>query len=379
MMTHDQFKALVMQSGANGFINPGRFFETPRRTHDGLYNLVTDEHPQGIRTVDSTGAFMIGELERLDQTLHMPLAAVFWPKHIELREDVTIGDEVSSFTVSTFASGSGTGNSQAVGGGKAWIGKDSSQISGVSVDIGKVTNPLRPWGLELKYTILELESAAQAGRPIDAQKYEALKLKHQMDIDEQVFIGDTSTLDYGLVNSDLRSGPEQVTSVQALANGAQGSPSWFQKTADEILADFNTALTTVWANSAWAVVPQDVLLPTDRFGYIATAKNSQAGNISILQYIEENNLLTREGKGKLNIEPLKWCNGTGVGGTLGNTSTVNRMVVYTNDKDRVRYPMTTLSKTPVQYDSIYHKTTYFGRLGVTEVVYPETIGYFDGL
>jgi hypothetical protein len=55
------------------------------------------------------------------------------------------------------------------------------------------------------------------------------------------------------------------------------------------------------------------------------------------------------------------------------------MVIYTKDKDRVRYPMTMLSKTPLQYDSIWHKSTYYGRLGVMEVVYPELIAYRDGL
>jgi hypothetical protein len=64
---------------------------------------------------------------------------------------------------------------------------------------------------------------------------------------------------------------------------------------------------------------------------------------------------------------------------IGTAGTVDRMVVYTKDKKRVRYPMTLLQRTPVQYDSIFHKTTYFCRLGVTEVVYPETIGYFDGI
>ena len=56
-------------------------------------------------TRDSTGAFLIGELERLDQTLHDPLVAVTWGRDIDLREDVTIADEVSSFTNSTFAIG----------------------------------------------------------------------------------------------------------------------------------------------------------------------------------------------------------------------------------------------------------------------------------
>jgi hypothetical protein len=44
-------------------------------------------------TIDSAGAFLVGELERLDQELHMPLVSVTWNRDIDLREDVTIGDE----------------------------------------------------------------------------------------------------------------------------------------------------------------------------------------------------------------------------------------------------------------------------------------------
>jgi hypothetical protein len=39
-------------------------------------------------TIDSTGAFLVGELERLDQKLHEPLVAVTWGRDIDLREDV---------------------------------------------------------------------------------------------------------------------------------------------------------------------------------------------------------------------------------------------------------------------------------------------------
>jgi len=325
------------------------------------------------RTVDSTGAFLVGELERLDLTLHEPLAAVTWGRDIDLREDVTIADEVSSFTLSSFGSAGGLGAGNGIGNGKAWIGKDTNQITGISADIAKVPHPLHPWAMELKYTILELESAAKLGRPVDAQKYEGLVLKHQMDIDEQVYIGDTSMGVTGLINNSL------VTNVGNLPNGAAGSPLWSQKTPDEILADVNTALTSVWAASGWAVIPGRLLLPPAQFGYISTQKVSNAGNVSILKYIQENNLLTTSGKGKLEILPLKWLVGAGVGGTIGSTGTVDRMVVYTKEKKRVRYPMTLLQRTPIQYDSIYHKTTYFCRLGATEVVYPETIGYFDGL
>jgi hypothetical protein len=362
--THDNYvmgprwyRAPTYDAAGNSMGVPlnGRF-----RTHDG-------------RTVDSTGAFLVGELERLDMTLHNPLVAVTWGRDIDLRDDVTIADEASSFTLSTYGSPGSLGTGSGIGTGKAWIGKTTDQIAGIGVDIAKIPHPLRPWGLEVAFTILELESAAKLGRPIDAQKYAGLQLKHQMDIDEQVYIGDTVTGDTGLVNNAL------VTAVSNVPAGVSGSTSWTLKTPDEILADVNNALTTTWANSGYAVIPERCLLPPAQFGYISTAKVSLAGNVSILKYIQENNLLTTSGRGKLDIFPCKWLVGAGAGGTLGTVGTSDRMMVYTKEKDRVRYPMTLLQRTPLQYDSIYHKTTYFCRLGVVEYVYPETCSYWDAI
>lgn len=341
------------------------------------------QHPVTINdglTVDSTGAFLVGELERLDRTLHEPLVSVTWGRDIDLREDVTVADEVTSFTVSTYGSvgglGTGTFAQGGIGSGKAWVSKEANEISQISVDIGKSVRPLRLWALELKYTIPELESAAKLGRPIDEQKYKGLQLKHQMDIDEQVYIGDSALGDTGMVNQSATGAPNTGVTTQNLVAGASGQTVWTGKTPDEILTDINTALTTVWANSGWAVVPRNILIPPAQYGYIATQKVSLAGNVSILKYVLENNLLARTGQGQLSIFPLKWCIGAGVGGTLGTVGN-DRMVVYTKDKDRVRYPMTLLQRTPLQYMSIWHKTTYFGRLGALEVVYPQTMGYFD--
>ena len=277
----------------DGYDNPGVPLGGHYRTHDGKH------------TVDSTGAFLVGELERLDQKLHEPLAAVSWSRDIDLREDVTLADETSSFTLSSFASAGGLGTGNGIGNGKAWIGKNTDQITGISLDIAKIVNPLNPWGMELKYTILELESAAKIGRPVDQQKYAGLQLKHQMDIDEQVYIGDTSMGLTGLVNATL------VTNVNNLVNGAGLSPLWANKTPDEILTDVNTALTSTWAASGWAVVPSRILLPPTQFGLISTEKVSLAGNVSVLKYIQDNNLLTTTGRGKLDILPCKWLIGAG--------------------------------------------------------------------
>ena len=45
-------------------------------------------------TVDSTGAFLVSELERMDQTMHEPLLITTWSRDMPLREDVSIGHHI---------------------------------------------------------------------------------------------------------------------------------------------------------------------------------------------------------------------------------------------------------------------------------------------
>lgn len=352
--------------------NMGKYLDQSYRSHDGsIY--------------DSTGAFYLGELVRLDQTTHLPLAAVSWGRDIDLRQDVSPGDDGTSWTLTTFGGPGSLGMTNAITGGKAWVGKNTTEIASVGVDMGLLTKPLRPWALELKYTVFELESALRLGRPIDQQKYLGLQMRYQMEVDAQVYVGDADTGDVGLINSPVAAaglpGAGLITNVPAGA-GTGNPTGWMNgKTPSEILADFNFALNAVWSNAAWAVVPERVLLPTAQYGYIATELVSTAGTTSILRYIEENNLLARSGQGKLQILPLKWCNGAGAGGVIGTPGpgATDRMVVYTKRQELVRYPMTLLQRTPLQYDGIWQKTSYYGKLGVLEIVYPECLAYFDRL
>ncbi|UGA37949.1 DUF2184 domain-containing protein [Chromobacterium haemolyticum] len=317
-------------------------------------------------TLDSAGAFLIGELERLDQTMHEPLVDYTWSRDIDIRTDVSAADELSSFTNSSFAAAGGlTPN------GLSWIGKDGNAITGPSLDIGKTAQPLRLWGQEVKYTIPELVSAQKLGRPVDAQKFEAMRMKHQMDIDQMVYFGDPLLGVYGFLNSPL------VTNVTNVAT-VSGHVKWADKSPDDILADVNEILTSAWQASAWAVLPNTLLLPPAQYGYIASAKVSNAGNVSILKYILENNICRQKGQ-ELRIDPVKWLIGTGVGGTQGQLGTVDRMVAYSKDMKRVRYPMTELQRTPLEYRSLYQLTTYWCRLGQMEFVYPTTLAYRDGI
>lgn len=305
-------------------------------------------------TVDSSGAFLIHELERLDQALNLPLTSQTWSRDIQLREDVSIADEISSFTNTTFAA-AGTPNAN----GKNWISPLATAIAGVNVDIEKKGFPLELWGMELGWTVIELNAAAQVGRPIDTQKYDGMQLKWNMDTDEQVYIGDSAKGAKGLLNLS------QVTPTNA-------TKTWATSTADEIRASINQVLSNAWARSAYSKVPEDLLIPPEQYSFIASTIVSSAGNQSLLTYLETNTIAYHQNGKPLNIRPVKWMKGRGVGGT-------DRMVAYTNDKKFVRFPMVPLQSVPIQYRGLYQLVTYYGKLGAVEPVYPETLNYMDGI
>ena len=306
------------------------------------------------RTVDSSGAFLVGELERLDQTMHEPLASVTWSRDIDLRSDVSIADETSSFTNSTFAAAGGPSGS-----GKAWVGKNTDAIQGIALDIGKTASPLTLWAMQIGYTLPELESALKVGRPVDAQKHAGLTLKYNMDVDEQVYIGDAQLGLEGLVNSS-KVGATNV------------STTWATATPKQILDDINLVLNNAWVASGFAVCPDKLLLPPQQFASLTSRVVSDAGNISILEFIKINCLAMSVNGKPLDIQPSKWLVGRGV-------SNKDRMVVYTQSETRVRMPLVPLQRTPLEYRDLRQLTTYFGRIGAVEWVYPETAYYADGL
>lgn len=319
-------------------------------TEDGLMTY-------DAQTIDSTGAFLVGELERLDQTLHMPLASVSYRRDLLLRTDVSIADEFSSYTNSSFAAPGGTSPN-----GKAWVGKESNVLQNIQLDIGKTVNPLTLWAMELGWTVPELESSIKLGRPVDDQKFRGMSLKYEMDCDEQAYIGDTGLGVYGLCNNT------SITPTSTVNGNWIAAPA----TADQVLADINDILEAGYAASGYAVCPDSLLLPPPQWSYLVETKVSSAGNESILSYVERNSICNKLNGRPLNINPLKWLVNRGA-------SNAQRMVAYNNSYEYVRFPIVPLQRVPLQYRGISQIVPYFGRIGVVEIVYPETVVYRDGI
>lgn len=311
-------------------------------------------------TMDSVGNFFIGELERLDPAIHQPLASTTWSRDLPLREDVSAGDDLSSFTRSSFGSVGGIDPD-----GINWVGDESTSIPRATLDIDKIAQPLRLWGSNLSYTYRELMRSMQLGRPIDAHKLASINLKHQMDIDKMVYVGDAKTFKgaYGLLTSpDLK--VIQAKGVWAAA-AANSTPAIIQQ-------DILSSQEEVWKNSGYAVCPSVLILPPIQYSLL-NVTNSSAGTQSVMSYIKENNPFTQATGRALEILPCKWNVGVGADGKS------DRGLWYSKDVNYVRYPLVPMQKSPITYQDMWLRTTYWSLLGQVEFVYPETLGYLDGI
>lgn len=311
------------------------------------------------RTMDSAGAFLIGELERLDPRIHLPLAAVTWMLDIDLRKDVTIADDLSSYTVSSFAAAQGVSGSN-----KNWVARRANAIPNMEIDIGKTAQRVEPWSMTLEWTLFELESARRLGRPVDEQKHLGLQRKWNMDVDEQVYMGDSVMGMTGLLNHTL---------LTNTGNAPTGS--WSTATPAQILADVNSIMTSTAGSSGIAVMSNKLLLAFPDLALLATTLISTAGNISVLEFLLRNNITRANGE-KLNIQGRKWLLGTGntFGGFAGKGPTsTNCMVAYRQEEEFVRIPIVPLLRTPIEFSGIYQRIAYYGRIGMVELVYPELV------
>ncbi|MDE8556115.1 DUF2184 domain-containing protein [Pantoea vagans] len=306
------------------------------------------------QTIDNSGAFLIGQLERFDPVLNMPLLAYTWSRDVDLREDVSIADEISSFSNSSFAAPSSVGTD-----GESWISNSTNVIAGVDLDITKTSLPLTPWSRQLSWTVFELASALQMGRPIDSQKLDAMNQTYQLNVDRQVYVGSTILGVKGLFN---QAGVKVINAAKA----------WANSTAMEIAKSINDGLTTAWKQTGRAVVPDSLRLPPDQYALLSSIIVSDAGNRSLLDYLSENTIAYKQNGKPLDIQPVKWLE-------AGAMQNVNRMVFYTKDRKYVQFPLVPLQRTPMEYRDLRQLVTYYSKVGAVELRYSDTMLYVDGI
>lgn len=305
-------------------------------------------------------AFLVGELEKRDNTLNEPLTSVTWMRDIVSN---TGGGWVES-TSNMFADYRTTGGNE-----NGLIRGQTNNIPIVQGSVNKDLWKVYAWSNVLKIPFIDQQKLQGIGRSLNEILDNGIKLNYNKTLDYMVYEGVPEDDVYGLVNNP-------VISAITATTGAGGKTTWKNKTPDEILDDINQAITKTWEQSEYDLtgMANHILITPQNYTYLVSRKVSEAGNISILKYILENNIAKNQGV-DLVIDPCRWCSNSGTGKT-------DRMVAYVNAKNRVHIdipvPMTRVFTETSAKDLAYY-TPYVANIGQVKWMYTQCALYVDGI
>lgn len=321
--------------------------------------------PNAMMAMDSASigngmAYLNGELEKRDTRLNEPLSSVTFARDIPVKTGGGWAEATSNLFVDYATTG---------GNGNGLIRGQSNNIPVIQANTSKDLYRTFLWSNTLKIPFVDQQRMQGIGRSLDAILDNGIRLNYNKSIDLMVYKGVEEEKVYGLVND-----PNVVTTTAK--NGASGKATWKDKTPDEILNDVNTAITDAWTHSEYdnSGIPNHILISPQNYAYIVSQKVSEAGNVSILTYLLENNIAKNQGV-DLAIEPSRWCVGAGTGKT-------DRMVCYVNDESKVLIDILQplmRAMTQPSVENIAYMTAYMANIGQVKFLYYQCVNYTDGI
>ena len=305
-------------------------------------------------------AFLVRELEKVDEKILEPLAGTDWPRDMPVITGGGLVESIAAIDVTYASSGGDEDN---------LFFEAANDIPVIQADMSRMVARTFNFAEYMAFSILEEEKMLQVGRDPKTFLNKGIRLHSDKAIDQNVYLGFSKVNSTGLCNNP------NVTRVSAMPHTLGGSDTqWLYKTADEILRDINQAISDVWTDNDCAsdALPNHLLVPVEQFGMLVTRKVGDDGSMSILEYVLKNNLAAQQGV-NLVISPSKWCRAAG-------TSSSDRMVVYCNHIDRICFNLTQpLKRMGEEHTGLTVRIPYFCQFSEVRFLYPSTVRYLDAI
>ena len=303
--------------------------------------------------------FLMKELEKVDEAILEPLTGTDWPRDMPVVTGGGLVESVASVDVTYGSSGMDDDN---------LFFEAYNDIPVIQADMSKQIARTFNFAEYMAFSVMEKEKMASVGRDPETFLNKGIRLHCEKLLDRNAYVGFRKVASTGLCNNP------NITRTSAARNAGNTSTRWRDKTADEILMDINSVISAVWQENDCSsdALPNHILIPVEQFGQLVTRKVSDDSERSILTYVLENNIATRQG-GNLVISPCKWCS------TIGTDSS-DRMVVYMNQVDRICFNLTQpLRRMETEYADMRIKIPYIAQFSEVRFLYPTTVRYMDGI
>ena len=307
-------------------------------------------------------AFLEKELAKVETKLLEPLKSTLWPRDMPVKTGGGFIENIAAYDVQYASTGGPEGEDNL-------IFNTANDIPVMQADLGQTVWRVFNWAEYWSLSYIEKEKFKKTARNAEDILNKGIHLHFDRFCDQNVYKGFTKVGSTGLINNAA------VTRITADPHTEGDTDTqWSAKSADEILADINRILTAVWAANDMSddALPNKILIPPEQFGQLVTRKVGDDGDKSILTYVEENNITTKQGK-KLVISPCKFCYHAGTGST-------DRLVAYVNDADMIEFEITQpLIRWEIERHDLAYHTPYVGQVSEVKFKYPTTVEYMDGI
>lgn len=249
-----------------------------------------------------------------------------------------------------------------------WFHHQAKDVPIADVFRDKHETPVEMAAIGYRYTTEELSSAARIpGMNLSADRAAAARRAAEEFIDQLALYGDTVKGLTGLVNN------AGVTVID-VPNGANGTPDWNTKTADEIAADVNLILTGIYTNSLTVELADTLALPVESLLLISTKRMGPDTAMTLLQWLRTNNAYTAVTGQPLTIVGLRGLEDAGTGGS-------GRMIAYRRSPEVLKFhlPMPHRFLPVWQTGPMIFDIPGIFRVGSTEIRRPGSVRYADDI
>lgn len=347
-VTKDQ-EAMIKRFAPNGFA--GFLGDSAANVSGSLFDAAA---------IATGGAFLASELEKLNPKILEPLTSVTYQEDMPFSEGGGWVDYTSNFFVDY---GTAAQDEDSI------IGTNTTDIPVSQANVSKDVFKVWTFAEAMKYSYIDMQKSNQVGRDIKKLMDNGLRLNYNKMLDKNTYQGIAKLGTYGLINNP------DVSSSLAEQNEAGASRLWKDKTGQEILDDINALAESIFAACEYdpSGIPNHLLIPVENMIYISRPMTI-AGCSSILEYVKQNYFGLNYGV-ELVIKGRRWCAGAG-------TDNTNRMVMYRHDENRIVTDITVpLMPVMTQFvpTQVSYITPYVSQVGQVKFLYPQTIGYTDGI
>jgi hypothetical protein len=302
-------------------------------------------------------AFLINQAQRIEREVYqVQYADIQYPNLVPV--DQTGPEWVSGVT---YFSSDAVGRAQ-------WFHGKGDDVPHADILREKFETVVSMAAIGYDYDLEELGRAMQLGIDLRADKAAAARRASEEFIDKVAMFGDTTKGYTGLINN------ASVTAGSAAATGTGSATTFASKTPDNVLADINGVLTGLYTGTVGAEMADTLLLPYAQLLDLSTRRIDTVNQTTILEWVERNNIYTRQTGGQLTIR--------GVWGleTAGSGSTA-RLVAYRRDPSVVTLynPMPFQFLQAWQQGPMKFEVPGIMRISGVEVRRTKSFRYLDGV